>query len=223
MKLVEVKVVLGDEIVIVPAFKTTTCDDVIQLVAGQTPGVTFAAYESGFRVERQLRSDTRLRKLARSWGTQAGSFSIVVRPANTVTARTPHVSRARRKLQRLREMVRQKCPFVARRDSTILNNLDSKDSKSYTKNVEAVKHSNSSSLQKPGLCGTRITLPPLTRGDDSMDVCDLPLPLRDDGCDGDMDDMSDVTCWTLGDADLDFLADDLDVSQVSPTEQMCGV
>ena len=212
MKLIEVKVVLSDEVVIVPAFKTTTCDDVIQLAAGQTPGVTFAAFESGFGVERQLHPDTRLRKLARSWGSQSDSFSIVVRPADNVTGKRPHVSSARRKLQRLREMVQQKCPFVGRRDSTILNNLNSKVPKSYTKDVTMCF--NVDSVTEPGLCDMKITLPTRTRGD-GMDVSDLPLRLRGDGCDGDVDDMSDITCWTLSDADLGFLADDLEASHVS--------
>lgn len=99
---------LNDEDVVCTVSKTTTCHDVIKMATVSIENASvYALYESGHGVERQLSANTKVCKLIRSWGAEGESFRLIVRPVDKMAAKRAKVSRAAKKLQQIRSLLKK--------------------------------------------------------------------------------------------------------------------
>ena len=115
--------------------KTTTCADVINMV---TTSTGYSLYERGYGVERMVSMTTKIRKLIRSWGASKDSYSLVLRKTDKMASKMATVSKAIRKLQRLRSLLaRNKNSQQQKFYSYIKDNLQTNNcvNKIYNKDV----------------------------------------------------------------------------------------
>ena len=111
----------------------TTCDDVIEMVFYNTSKSveTCAIFESSCGVERMLYGQERILKIVRSWGVEQNSFTFVLRELDNIKSNMATLSKARRKLRKMRSQNAklENNTIQANRDN--LNNKTMKD-----KNIE---------------------------------------------------------------------------------------
>ena len=82
----------------------TTCDDVIEMVFYNTSKSveSYAIFESSCGVERMLYGKESVLKIIRSWGVEQKSFTLVLRELDNVKSNMATLSKAWRKLQKIR-------------------------------------------------------------------------------------------------------------------------
>lgn len=99
---------LNDEDVVCTVSKATTCHDVIKMATVSIEKASvYALYESGHGVERPLSADTKVCKLIRSWGAERETFRLIVRPVDKMATRRVKFSRAAKKLQQIRSLLKK--------------------------------------------------------------------------------------------------------------------
>ena len=131
----EVNVLINEVRVKCQTSKTTTCADVINMATTLTG---YALYERGYGVESIVSMTTNIQKLIRSWGADKDSYSLVLRQNDKMESKMAIVSKAKRKLQRLRSLLaRQKKATQQTNHSYINANLQMNNcvNKIYNKNV----------------------------------------------------------------------------------------
>ena len=131
----EVTVLVNEVSVKCQLTKTTTCADVINMA---TTSTGYALYERGYGVERMVSMTTKLRKLIRSWGASKDSYNLVLRKTDKMASKMATVSKAIRKLQRLRSLLaRNKNSQQQKFYSYIKDNLQTNNcvNKIYNKDV----------------------------------------------------------------------------------------
>ena len=111
----------------------TTCDDVIEMVFYNTSKSveSYAIFESSRGVERMLYGKESVLKIVRSWGVEQNSFTLVLRELDNIRSNMATLSKARRKLRKMRSQ-------NAKLDNnTIQANRDNLDNKTMKdKNIE---------------------------------------------------------------------------------------
>ena len=82
----------------------TTCDDVIEMVFYNTSKAveSYAIFESSCGVERMLYGKESVLKIIRSWGVEQNSFTLVLRELDNIRSNMATLSKARRKLRKMR-------------------------------------------------------------------------------------------------------------------------
>ena len=111
----------------------TTCDVVIEMVFYNTSKSveSYAIFESSRGVERMLYGKESVLKIVRSWGVEQNSFTLVLRELDNIRSNMATLSKARRKLRKMRSQ-------NAKLDNnTIQANRDNLDNKTMKdKNIE---------------------------------------------------------------------------------------
>ena len=190
--------------------KRTTCSDVINMAIPQQTKCTFVMYESRDGVEKMVDFNTRIKKLVRSWGTEKGQYSLVARPdrSTRITAKMAAISKAKKKLQRLRSVLVKGEMKSNKLDGYHGDNMNDGINKVYKKNI---------TIERDFVCSRRLSVTsPRTRTcGDGADACSLSieLPVRECGdcINYDSDDMSDFGFISRGDLDTGFISDDISV------------
>ena len=111
----------------------TTCDDVIEMVFYNTSksAESYAIFESSCGVERMLYGKESMLKIIRSWGVQDKSFTLVLRELDNIRSNMATLSKARRKLQKIRSQNAKLDNNTIQANRDNLNNKTMKD-----KNIE---------------------------------------------------------------------------------------
>ena len=192
------------------ASKRTTCSDVIKMAITRQTSCNYVLYESRDGVEKMVDFRTRIHKLVRSWGTEKGQYSLVARPDRSarLTAKLAAISKAKKKLQRLRSVLVKGEVKSNKLDGYHGDNMNAGINKVYKKNI---------TIERDFVCSRRLSVPsPRTRTHgDGADACSLSieLPVRECGdcINYDSDDMSDFGFISRGDLDTGFISDDISV------------
>ena len=193
------------------ASKRTTCSDVIKMAIPRQTSCNYVLYESRDGVEKMVDFRTRIHKLVRSWGTEKGQYSLVARPDRSarLTAKLAAISKAKKKLQRLRSVLVKGDMKSNKLDGYHGDNMSVDVNKVYKKNI---------TIESDFVCSRRLNVPypPTPRScGDGVDDCSLSiaLPVRGcgDGIDYDSHDVSDFGFISRGDLDTGFISDDISV------------
>ena len=111
----------------------TTCDDVIEMIFHNTSKSveSYAIFESSCGVERMLYGKERILKIVRSWGVEQNSFTLVLRELDNIKSNMATLSKARRKLRKMRSQNAKLDNNTIQANRDNLNNKTIKD-----KNIE---------------------------------------------------------------------------------------
>ena len=111
----------------------TTCDDVIEMVFYNTSKSveSYAIFESSCGVERMLYGKERILKIVRSWGVEQNSFTLVLLELDNIKPNMATLSKARRKLRKMRSQNAKLDNNTIQANRNNLNNKTIKD-----KNIE---------------------------------------------------------------------------------------
>ena len=111
----------------------TTCDDLIEMVFYNTSKSveSYAIFESSCGVERMLYGKERILKIVRSWDVEQNSFTLVLRELDNIKSNMATLSKARRKLRKMRSQNAKLDNNTIQANRDNLNNKTMKD-----KNIE---------------------------------------------------------------------------------------
>ena len=123
----------GQSVCVKGVTRYTTCDDVIEMVFYNTSKSveSYAIFESSRGVERMLYGKESVLKIVRSWGVEQNSFTLVLRELDNIRSNMATLSKARRKLRKMRSQNAKLDNNTIQVNRDNLNNKTMKD-----KNIE---------------------------------------------------------------------------------------
>ena len=129
----------GQTVCVKGVTRHTTCDDVIEMVFYNAPksGESYAIFESSYGVERMLYGKESVLKCVRSWGVEHSRFTLVLRKLDNIKPSMATLSKARRKLRKIRSQNAKLSAYSAGNNNTIQANCDNLNNKIMKdKNIE---------------------------------------------------------------------------------------
>ena len=129
----------GQTVCVKGVTRHTTCDDVIEMVFYNAPksGESYAIFESSYGVERMLYGKESVLKCVRSWGVEHNCFTLVLRKLDNIKSSMATLSKARRKLRKIRSQNAKLSAYSAGNNNTIQANCDNLNNKIMKdKNIE---------------------------------------------------------------------------------------
>ena len=121
----------GQTVCVKGVTRHTTCDDVIEMVFYNSPKSreSYAIFESSYGVERMLYGKESVLKCVRSWGVEHNCFTLVLRKLDNIKSSMATLSKARRKLRKIRSQNAKLSAYSAGSNNTIQANCDNLNNK----------------------------------------------------------------------------------------------